>query len=285
MKTIYRSAAALLLALLLACAACAADTLIVGGSIIGLELQLDGVTVVEFSASEPERAGLKRGDLIRKIDGRAVSTAAEVAEAVARSEGRLMRVTVQRGDKEKTLKVAAKQDGGVWRLGILVRDSITGVGTLTYCDPSDGSFGALGHGVCAASDGTLLPMRAGTVLASQVAHVSRGVPGTAGALQGAIRRGGICGTVTNNTSCGIFGTLSDTGKATLCGGECLPVADADEVHLGAATIRATVDGAQTQDYAVRITDIQPNDTRSRNLLIEVTDPTLLQKTGGIVQGM
>ena len=279
-KLIYKMTAFVLLVLVLAGSVWAApEAVIPGGSTIGLELKLDGVSIVEFSDPAPEKAGLRRGDLVQKINGTPVSSVADVVMLVERSGGRLLRLTVRRDGKEKIFKVAAKQDGGVWRLGILVRDGITGIGTVTYYDPETGTFGALGHGVNNGTSGELLPMREGTALASQVASVTRGEKGAAGALQGAIRRGGACGEILKNTSCGIFGTMPAAE------GTAVPVATPAQVHTGPATILSNVEGTTVGRYAVRITAVQPADSRGRNLLLEVTDPTLLQKTGGIVQGM
>lgn len=279
MKNRYRWIAVVLAAMLLLTATVWAesDTLIVGGNVIGLELRLDGVSIVEFSAQEPENAGLKRGDIIRKIDGKSVSTVAQIAEAVQSAQGRLQRVTVLRGSREKTVKLAAKQEQGVWRLGILVRDGISGIGTVTYYDPNDGSFGALGHGVCGGE--VLLPLREGIVLESCVTDVKKGEAGSAGSLQGAVSRGAASGTLQKNTAFGIFGTM-ETSQT-----EQLPVGESAQVHLGAAVIRSTVEGADVGEYSVRITALRPDDKSGKNLSIEITDPRLLEKTGGIVQGM
>lgn len=280
MKLIYRTAAvALSLLLLLGGVRAAPETVIPGGNTIGLELKTDGVTIVAFSDPAPEKAGLRRGDLLQKIDGIPVTSTQDIVTLVERSAGRVLRLTVQREGKEKTVRLAAKRDGGVWRLGILVRDGITGIGTVTYYDTESGTFGALGHGVNYGSSGDLLPMREGTVLASQVASVTRGEKGAAGELRGAIRRGGACGEISKNTNCGIFGTMPAADGAAV------PIASPAQAHTGAATIRSNVEGTEVGEYRVRIVAVQPHDARGRNLLLEVTDPTLLEKTGGIVQGM
>lgn len=280
MKMIYKIASALLLLALLAGWVFAApEAVIPGGGTIGLDLKLDGVAIVEFSDPAPEKAGLRRGDLVRKINGTPVSSVADVLALVERSAGRVVRVTVQRNGKEKTFQIAAKRDDGAWRLGILVRDGITGIGTVTYYDPETGTFGALGHGVNNGASGELLPVRAGTAMESQVASVTRGEKGAAGSLQGAVLRGGVCGEILKNTNCGIFGTMSPAE------GGLVPVARPGQAHTGAATILSTVEGTTVGTYAVQITAIHPADSRGRNLQLQVTDPTLLQKTGGIVQGM
>ena len=276
MKHFYRTAAAGLLLLLL-CFSAAAQRLIPGGNTIGLTLQTDGVAVVEFSGAAPGRAGLKQGDVITKINGRPVADAAQLGAAVEASRGAPLTLGILRGSEEKTVTLSPLETAEGWRLGIYVRDSISGIGTVTYYDPESGAFGALGHGV---NDGaTLLPLRGGSVLRSEVAAVNKGEAGAPGALQGALCGRGECGEILKNTPQGIFGTLEPSG------GEAVETAKNCEIHPGAATIRANVRGRQVEEFAVEIRAVYPNDEGGRNLLLKVTDPTLLSLTGGVVQGM
>ena len=267
----------LLLALTLGVAA-APEAVVPGGDVIGLELWSEGVCVVEFSAKAPEKAGLRTGDLICAVDGVPIATAAELTRAVEASAGAVLCLTVSRDGAEKTVRLAPTQTAEGWRLGVYVRDRITGVGTVTYYDPSDNSYGALGHGVNQGK--TLLPLRSGTVASAAVTRVQRGRSGAAGTLQGAAVAGGASGSITRNTARGIFGTMDRTA-----GGALMDVADAAEVRTGPATIRSTVAGAQVREYAVEITALHPDDPDGRNMSIQVTDPALLTATGGIVQGM
>ena len=185
MKHFFKTTAtALLLALLLSGGAGAARTefLIPGGETIGLQLQFDGISVVEFAESNPcaKEAGLKKGDLICKIDGAPVTTTQELSDAVNRSEGRALRVTVRRGAEEKTFRFAPQNTKDGWRLGLYVRDGINGIGTVTYYEPATGAFGALGHGV--GEGGGLPPLRSGSVFDAQIVSVARGKAGEPGAL-------------------------------------------------------------------------------------------------------
>lgn len=276
MKHFYRAAAAGALALLL-CLTTSAQRLIPGGGTIGLSLQTDGVAVVEFSGALPKQAGLRQGDVIQKINGKPVRSAQQVAAAVEASKGAPLTLGVLRGGEEASVTLSPLRTADGWRLGVYVRDSISGIGTVTYYDPDSGGFGALGHGV---NDGThLLPLRSGSVLPSEVAAVSKGASGAPGALQGAICGRSPCGVISKNTSRGVFGTLAPSG------GEAVETAKNCEIHPGAATIRANVRGRQIEEFAVEITAVYPNDSADRNLLLKVTDPTLLALTGGIVQGM
>ena len=171
MNRIFKQLAAVLLALvLLAGTALAAlpDRLIPGGQAIGLQLQTDGVSIVELAQDNPcaREAGLRRGDVIRAIDGERVSTVRQVTAAVSASGGQALTVRYERGGKAAETAVQPQRTADGWRLGVFVRDSITGIGTVTYYDPENGTFGALGHGVCDSS--ALLPLRSGLALPAAV---------------------------------------------------------------------------------------------------------------------
>ena len=277
MKTVYRIGLAALLLILVLCPVQAANILIPGGNTIGLSLQTDGVAVVDFSAELPKKAGLREGDLICAVDGQPVSTATQVTQAVEASGGRPVELTLKRGEEEKNVTLSPNQTSDGWRLGILVRDSISGIGTVTYYDPETGSFGALGHGVGGKSG--LLPMRGGSVLPSVITSVVKGREGTPGALQGSVTGRTATGKIVKNTSCGIFGTMECPDAATV------DVATADQVHTGGAVIRSNVRGDRVEEFEVKLAAIYPDDANDRNLLLQVTDPDLLELTGGIVQGM
>ena len=277
MKQVMRAAAALVLAAVLICPVGAARTVIPGGNTIGLHLQTDGVSVVEFYEKAAENAGLERGDLICAVNGEPVQTVQELTQAVQKTGGRPMRLTVRRGEREFGVTLAAAKTQEGWRLGVFVRDSINGIGTVTYYDPATGQFGALGHGV---SDGKyLLSLRSGEVMPSAVTSVHRGERGEPGTLQGAVRDGSTSGEILENTPQGVFGKMEPMK------GETVEVAEASEVHTGSAVIRSNVRGTQVEEFSVRIRALYPNEEADRNLLLEITDPELLELTGGIVQGM
>ncbi len=279
-KVCIRGIGAVLLSMLLLLSASAAvpESLIPGGNTIGLELQLDGVSVVELANDVPARAGLRCGDLIRKVNHTEIETVDQLTRAVNACQGKPLTLVVLRSGEEKTVKLAPTQTAEGWKLGLYVRDHLNGIGTVTYYQPEDGSFGALGHGVNG-GDSSLLPVRGGAVLPSSVASVIRGESGTPGSLQGAVHGRSACGEILQNTQQGIFGTMEPVST------ESLPVAQAGEVHKGRAEIRSNVQGTQVRSYSVRICEVYEGRNRDRNLLIEVTDPELLATTGGIVQGM
>ena len=264
--------------ILLGAQAAVPETLIPGGDAIGLELDIEGISVVEMANDIPEKAGLRCGDLICKADGKPLSSAEELKAAVETAQGRPMALTVVRGGEEKTVKLSPVQTAEGWKLGVYVRDGLKGIGTVTYYE-EDGDFGALGHGVSGSEGTGLLPLRGGDVLPSEVASVVKGEAGTPGCLRGAWQEGTACGKVERNTHQGIFGTM-EKGS-----GPALPVAPASQIHKGKAEIRSTIHGRNVETYTVEICEICDTETHDRNLLLKVTDPKLLEATGGIVQGM
>lgn len=278
----FRAVTAVLLLVLLCPTVWAAEMLIPVGRAVGLELEADGLAVADFDKElgiKAQEAGLQVGDIIIKADGQPVKDVASLQAAVDRCKEKLV-LTVLRAGNEISLTVTPVEKEGARRLGIYVRDGIAGVGTVTYYDPDTGTFGALGHGV-SDSHGTLLPLQTGTALEAEVVSVKKGQIGAPGQLQGAFQPDAVLGTLEKNTSCGVFGT-SPSGWA----GVSLPAAEAAEIHTGPATILSNVNGSEVQEYSVEILKLYPGEKAcGRNLLIHVTDPDLLEITGGIVQGM
>ena len=264
-----------------AAAAGAAQLLIPGGQLVGLELQDNTVTVVAFeeNASPAKAAGLQEGDRILKIDGASIRSVADIRNALDRSDGQVD-ISVLRGKKTKAFSVSPSATENGPRLGVYLRQGTTGVGTVTYYDPENGSFAALGHGVNTAN-GNLLQMTEGAVYSAKVMGVRRGAVGTPGQLIGSLTDPKATGSLRKNTNQGVFGDIAVLSTAVP-----LPVAQPEEIRTGKATIRSTVDGDSLKEYSVEILKIYPNGSqRTRNMLLKVTDPTLLTTTGGIVQGM
>ena len=273
-----KGALAVLLTLLLSiCVSAAPKTVIPGGNTIGLRLRTDGVAVVELSGNVCKKAGIKCGDIICSIDGEQIKSTQEVLQAVERANGEPMTLTISRSGEKKTITVCPTQTEDGWRLGIYVRDTVSGIGTVTYYDAETETFGALGHGVN--DGGTLVTILSGTVLPSSVASVVRGEEGEPGALQGMVSGRGTLGTIEKNTPQGVFGTIQALD------GTPIPVAKSGQIHTGKATILSNVRGTQVEEFDIKITSLVPDDPHDRNMLLQVEDPALLALTGGIVQGM
>ena len=288
-----RLALTLLLALLVPAAASgralAADALVPMGRAVGIELEAGGVMVAGFSEVETEagartpaeEAGVKIGDLITAIGPRSTDNAAELLTALTTLDGSAVDVTVRRGEQTLMLRVMpAKNRDGRWQLGLWLRDSVSGIGTVTYYDPESGAFGALGHGINDAESGKLLPFDGGKLTGASVVDVVKGGPGAPGELCGKPDPAQVLGALGKNTGCGVFGTaqFADAGAP-------VPVASEDEVCLGPATILATVNGETVEEFQIEISRIYRQPEDHRFLMLTVTDPRLLAQTGGIVQGM
>ena len=260
----------------------AAQLLIPGGQVIGLQLQNDTVTVAAFDdtlGSCAKEAGLCVGDEILSINGQSVHSAGDV-RSVLEENGEPVSLTIRRDTKTKTFHVTPRITADGPRLGVYLKQGIAGIGTVTWYDPATGTFGTLGHGIHDGK-GNLAKLVSGSTFPAEVISVKKGACGNPGQLKGDAQSMAICGTLLRNTPQGVFGSSLQGWP-----GEPLPVADFEDVVPGAATIRSTVSGTAVQEYSVEILKIYPEDKPdSRNFLLKVTDPELLAATGGIVQGM
>ena len=279
-KIVSRIFAALMILSIFPQGAQAARTLVPVGKVVGLELHNDTVTVAAFDeASRAQADGLKQGDRLLSIDGQSITCPEDVRRALERSDG-TVEITVSRGGTLTTLRVHPMASESGPKLGVYLRQGVTGIGTVTWYDPEDQSFGTLGHGVND-PDGRLLTLRAGNVYAATVAGVRKGRCGDPGQLMGSLSSPAPIGILYKNCTQGVFGKLEIPIHS-----QPLPVAESEQIRTGSATILSTVAGKEPQEYSVEILKIYPNQrSAGRNMLIKVTDEALLARTGGIVQGM
>ena len=281
-KIIMRLTPLLLCLWLLAQSVSAARLLVPGGQVIGLKLADHSLTVTAFDArlgQAAKTAGLQAGDRIVSIDAQQVTGTQDIRQALERSHG-TVEIGILRNGRAKKLRMqpAITEDGP--RLGVYLKEGVTGIGTITWYDRETGAFGALGHGV-SNPQGQLVCMQWGDAYAATVSAVRKGCAGEPGQLIGVLTREEPIGALSKNTVQGVFGKLAEP-----VGAQPLPVASAEQIRTGPAVIRSTVDSAQAQEYSVEILKIYPGSSASgRNMLLKVTDPQLLETTGGIVQGM
>lgn len=269
------------------------DKVVPLGRAVGIKLFSDGVLVVGLSAvetdsgpSSPGRTcGLKAGDIITHINGQEVNTIEEVQDILGDEQGDAMTLRATRNGKPVQLSVQSIQNiQGSYQLGVWLRDSMAGIGTMTFYDPDSGVFAALGHGINDVDTATLMPMESGSIMYASVTDVKKGESGAPGELHGSFDVNRDLGDLYANTNLGIYGVLRDGALSPR--GEAVEVAAREEVHVGGATILSNIAGEQVEEYQVEITHVYPaaaGDTR--NLMVQVTDPRLLETTGGIVQGM
>lgn len=264
------------------------------GAPIGIYVKTDGILVVgtgEFKREDgadcsPSKYILKSGDYIRRINGVTVTEKDDFIERVKQSGGEEIVLTVERDGELLELAVQPEKDAaGDYKIGAWVRDNAQGVGTMTYID-SQGNFGALGHGITDVDTSTLMEMEDGTLYQTDIISITKGTIGEPGEMTGMIVYSDdrILGDITSNSSKGIFGVCNE--KAIAMGTrEALPIGLKQEIELGAAQILCTVDGS-AKYYDVEITALHlDHDNVNRGIELKVTDPELLEITGGIVQGM
>ncbi len=265
--------------------------LVPGGQSVGVAMTTGGVVVVGNSdlgkTPSPARlAGLKSGDVIQCVNGTDVSGAAQLSACL--DGGGTARLRVLRGGNVMECEVtpAVDERDGRYRLGAWVRDSTAGVGTLTFYDPRSGAFGALGHAITDIDTGVMMPVGEGEIYANRVVDVTPSRDGAPGELTGDfLGETEALGSVNRNCEYGIFGRAAEPLENSLYP-EGLPAATRRQIHTGPATLLTTVDGGGVGEYdceIVRLSDAaQP---AARAMVVRVTDPALLERTGGIVQGM
>ena len=262
--------------------ASAVDTLVPVGQVVGLHIGEGGAVIAGFDGvmgSGAKSAGLQVGDRIVNINGQTVVNAGDITKILEATDGQV-EIRYVRDGKTKSAKLLPIITDDGPRLGVYLKQGVSGVGTVTWYDPETGAFGALGHGVNN-SDGNLIPVGEGKLYRASVLSVVKGKAGYPGQLLGTLRDKSPIGTIEKNVEQGIFGKAISSWQ-----GETIPVADNNEIHAGKAKIRSNISGEVVQEYSVEILKIYPNSKGGgRNMLIKITDPKLLETTGGIVQGM
>lgn len=253
------------------------------GKAVGIRLFADGALVVGVGDDgAAEDCGLQAGDLLLRINDQHVDSTEGLQSYLQQNGGVPVSLTYRRSGRTLHATATPRQDAdGRYRLGAWVRDSMAGVGTLTYFDPATGAYGALGHGITDVDTRTLMPLSGGAIMETTVKAVRKGQKGEPGELKGDFTVQHDVGTLTANTDGGVFGVMD----GSFITGQPIPVAEAREVTTGPATILATVSGSDTAAYEVEIVKLYGAQQPTRNLLLRVTDKRLLEATGGIVQGM
>ena len=254
------------------------------GNTIGIKLFARGVLVVKLTdgGTPAKECGLQTGDVIVKCGGVSVTSSEQFQSLLQKNGDSAMDLQVRRAGDSMTLSVEPEQnDKGVYCIGAWIRDSMAGIGTMTYYDPATGDFGALGHGITDTDTALLMPFSNGSILPSTVKAVKRGETGSAGELRGDFDLDTSLGDLYANTESGIFGTLAVSDYAPACQ-DAVPIGEAVP---GPAVIRSNVEGDAVEEYEIEILKVVSGTSDGRDLVISVTDPKLLKATGGIVQGM
>lgn len=294
-KIIKTIAAALSLALIITGIPVAAaentKTVILGGQPFGVKFYNDGVMIIEleefFNGSRyvcpAKDGGLEVDDVIKKVNGKNIGTNEDLQEAATGCGGKPMSFIIERGGKELCKSVTPEANtAGTYLLGAWVRDSCAGIGTVTYYDPDENYFAALGHGICDRDTGAMMPLGKAEIVGASISSVEKSSTGRAGSLNGYFTDKAL-GTVTKNTVNGIYGTIIDNHY---CTGEKVEIASFSEIKTGDAQVITTLNGDEPKSYDLKITAIRNDDPRNNeNFVIKVTDTSIIDECGGIVQGM
>ena len=274
----------------------AEKVLVPGGQSVGVKMDVRGVLVVGLEEIEGEDgtkvnpgllSGLQIGDIIMTVNGTEVYRADEVQELINEAKG-TVRLRIKRNEETLSVDidpVKSKKDG-VYRLGIWVKDKTAGIGTLTYYDPADSSFGALGHGIADPETGAVLSVETGQLLQSQVQEVREGKSGEPGEIKGIFYHSDDpLGSLVKNSSYGVFGTAYHPIENPIYT-QPVAVGTKEQAELGKAYILSTLSNNEIKRFEIEIEKIEKQDTPSdKSMVIRVTDRELLEETGGIVQGM
>lgn len=267
------------------------------GSPIGIKLKTNGIIVINISGvilddgnrvSPAETAGLLTGDVLLKAGGQNLSSIRDLLDVVEKSAGKPINVSYKRQDIQYNTTITPIKSGEdqQYRVGIWVRDSSAGIGTLTYIDPANKVYGALGHGINDIDTGAILQVGSGQLMISNIEGIKKGIKGSPGELEGEfLTKPRIIGDIELNCDFGIFGKLNiDPKKEKL--GRSLQIGSHSTVHVGKASILACIRDNIVEEYEIEIQRIAKIDLSStKNIVIRIIDQRLLDSTGGIVQGM
>lgn len=261
----------------------------VSGESFGIKLHTAGVLVISPAEVQTDSGvknpagdlGLKAGDVITALNGKKVSASKEVSSAIEKSGGKSIIITFERNGEEKSVSLTPVlcSATGTYKAGLWIRDSSAGIGTVTFYNQK-GNFAALGHGVTDVDTHTLMPLGNGEALQSEIIGYSQAEKGKAGELYGILSKN-IIGKIQMNTEQGVYGTSSADASALKYIQTALP----GEIKRGKATVLTTIDSSGVQEFEVQIAFVSRYSTSSKDMIIKVTDKTLLEKTGGILQGM
>ena len=261
----------------------------IGGYPIGLKLYADGVVIVGTEAVDTknglvdtaEKAGLKIGDIIKKVNGTEVKSNSQVSEIIEKSAGREIIIEAERNGKlfEASFKTEFSESEQKYKAGIWIRDSSAGIGTVTFCT-KDGGFASLGHAVCDIDTKSTIPISQGECTEAKLTGFVRGQNGSAGELCGYLenKRTGI---IYSNDDLGVYGAFDSLPDSKVL----YEVASASEIKTGDAEMITTLENGITETYSVLIEKIDEKSSENKNLVIRITDRELIEKTGGIIQGM
>lgn len=271
-------------------------TVIPVGNIAGVKLYTSGVLVVGMSEIEGsdnkkykpyENSGIEEGDTIIKVNETEINSTEELVETVNSSQGRDIQIKFIHDEETKECSITPVETRShQYKLGLWVRDSAAGVGTVTFYEPSTKTFGALGHGITDIDTNELINIASGEFVTTRILNITKGESGEPGKIQGTIENQQNIGTISKNSKFGVYGKVDNLSSLNIDTSKEMEVASRDEIQTGKATILCSLDNRKPQEYVIEIQKIyKENNYDNKSMQIKVTDEKLIEKTGGIIQGM
>lgn len=257
------------------------DYIIASGDNIGIKLNTEGIQIIgtyDIEGVDPaSNAGLKIGDKIVSIDNNKVISIDNISSILSRNNKSIISIGYVRNGKEYMTELTLKNK----KTGLYLKDSVSGIGTLTFVDPNTKRFGALGHEIVDSSSGKIVESKDGDIFSSSISSITKSRDGNPGEKNATFNTSDIIGEIKKNTNKGIFGFYQEDIEEK----HLYKVAHVENVKLGSAKIRTVVSGNKVEEYDIKITKVQETKDHTKNILFEITDSNLLEKTGGIIQGM
>lgn len=271
-------------------------TVIPVGNLAGVKLYTNGVLVVGMSEIQGEdnkmykpyeKTGIEEGDTIIAVNNQTIHSTEDLISCVNKSLGNEVEIDFVRDNEALQCSMTpVKTQGEEYKLGLWVRDSAAGVGTVTFYEPESKTFAALGHGIVDIDTKQLINISSGEFVTTKILNIQKGEKGEPGRIQGTIDNQPNIGTIYKNTKFGIYGKVDNLLPLNLNNSKEMEVALRDEIHTGKATILATLEKGKTQEYDIEIKKIfKENNYDNKSMQIKIVDEDLLEKTGGIIQGM
>ena len=256
---------------------------ILGGSTIGINIESNGVMVIGFYKIDGKyhKSDLVEGDIITKVEDTEIESIEDLSSALEKYvDEEAIEITFLRGNKESTCEIELFLDNGVYKTGLYVKDGITGIGTLTFIDPATNTYGALGHEVLESNTSKIVEVKTGSIFRNEITSIDESTNGNPGSKNAKFYYNTVYGDIDKNTKYGIYGTYTEEYDESAL----IKIAEPEEVKIGNATIYTVLEDETVEAFTIEIIKINEN-SEIKNISFEITDERLLEKTGGVVQGM